>query len=155
MRKAINLLPTTPDLYGKGHVKLHSINQADPSFPDQLNDLYSRFDKLNTLPEQRPLPTDTPLAPPFTVNVADVRTLFKRVSTRKTSGPDNISSYTFKNCTDQLAPVFTDIYNSSLQQCIVPTCFKTSVIIPIPKKASLYHEQLPSSGTYLSCDESF
>ena len=111
------------------------IYNADPSFPDQLNDFYSRFDKLNTSPEQRPLPTDTPLSPPFTVNVADVRTLFKRLSTRKASGPDNISSYTFKNCADQLAPVFADFYNSSLQQCIVPTCFKTSVIIPIPKKA--------------------
>ncbi|KAI0224792.1 hypothetical protein LSAT2_024205 [Lamellibrachia satsuma] len=114
-----------------------AIYNADPSFPDQLNDFYSRFDKLNTSPEQRPLPTDTPLSPPFTVNVADVRTLFKRLSTRKASGPDNISSYTFKNCADQLAPVFADIYNSSLQQCIVPTCFKTSVIIPIPKKAKV------------------
>ena len=112
-----------------------AIYNADPSFPDQLNEFYSRFDKLNTSPEQRPLPTDTSLSPPFTVNVADVRTLFKRLSTRKASGPDNISSYTFKNCADQLAPVFADIYNSSLQQCIVPTCFKTSVIIPIPKKA--------------------
>ena len=61
---------------------------------------------------------------------------FKRLSMRKASGPDNISSYTSKNCTDQLAPVFADIYNSSLQQCIVP-CFKTSVIIPIPKKAKV------------------
>ena len=63
--------------------------------------------------------------------------MFKRLSARKASGPDNISSYTFKNCADQLAPVFADIYNSSLQQCIVPTCFKTSVIIPIPKKAKV------------------
>ncbi|KAI0215660.1 hypothetical protein LSAT2_032285 [Lamellibrachia satsuma] len=43
-----------------------TIYNADPSFPDQLNDFYSRFDKLNTSPEQRPLPTDTPLSPPFT-----------------------------------------------------------------------------------------
>ena len=90
------------------------IYNADPSFPDQLNDFYSRFDKLNTLPEQRPLPTDTPLSPPFTVNVADVRTLFKRLSTHKISGLHNISSYTFKNCADQLDPVFADIYNLSL-----------------------------------------
>ena len=114
-----------------------AIYNADPSFPDQLNDFYSRFDKLNTSPEQRPLPTDTPLSPPFTVNVADVRTLFKRLSTRKASGPDNILSYIFKNCAHQPAPVFADIYNSSLQLCIVPTYFKTSVIIPIHKKAKV------------------
>ena len=109
------------------------IYNADPSFPDQLNDFYSRFDKLNTSSEQRSLPTDTPPSPPFTVNVADVRTLFKRLSMRKASGPDNISSYTCKNCADQLAPEFADIYNSCLQQRIVPTSFKPSVIIPIPK----------------------
>ena len=91
----------------------------------------------HSISEQRPLPTYTPLSLPFTVNVADVRSLFKRLSTRKASGPDNISSYTFKNCADQLAPVFADIYNSSLQQCIVPMCFKTYVIIPIPKKAKV------------------
>ena len=73
------------------------IYNVDPSFPDQLNDLYSRFDKLNTSPEQRPLPTDTPMSPPFTVNIADVRTLFKRLRTRKASVPDNISSHAFKN----------------------------------------------------------
>ena len=112
------------------------IYNADPSFPDQLNNFYSRFDKLTHRRNSAPYP-HTPLSTPFTINVADVRTLFKRLSTRKASGPDNISSYTFKNCVDQLAPVFADIYNSSLQQCIVAMCFKTSVIIPIPKKAKV------------------
>ena len=33
--------------------------------------------------------------------------------------------------------VFTDIFNWSLQLCIVPHCFKMATIIPIPKKASV------------------
>ena len=39
-----------------------------------------------------------------------------------------------KHCADQLIPVFTDIFNTLLETCHVPTCFKTSTIIPVPKK---------------------
>ncbi|KAK3545619.1 hypothetical protein QTP70_008237 [Hemibagrus guttatus] len=36
----------------------------------------------------------------------------------------------------QLAQVFTDIFNLSLAQAIVPTCLKTTTIIPVPKHSS-------------------
>ena len=44
------------------------------------------------------------------------------------------SLYTLRYCADQLSPVFTDIFNTSLAECEVPACFKTSTIIPVPKK---------------------
>ncbi len=34
----------------------------------------------------------------------------------------------------QLAGVFTDIFNLSLSLSVVPSCFKKSIIVPIPKK---------------------
>ncbi|TWW65541.1 hypothetical protein D4764_21G0004410 [Takifugu flavidus] len=37
-------------------------------------------------------------------------------------------------CADQLSPAFTAIFNTSLETCHVPARFKTSTIIPIPKK---------------------
>ncbi|KAK3539371.1 hypothetical protein QTP70_003858 [Hemibagrus guttatus] len=36
---------------------------------------------------------------------------------------------------DQLADVFTDIFSISLSSTIVPTCLKTTTIIPVPKKS--------------------
>ncbi|KAI5086414.1 gastrula zinc finger protein XlCGF28.1-like [Silurus meridionalis] len=39
--------------------------------------------------------------------------------------------------TDQLADVFTDIFNISLGSATVPTCLKTTTIIPVPKKSSV------------------
>ncbi len=39
-----------------------------------------------------------------------------------------------KACTFQLAGVFTDIFNLSLSLSVVPSCFKKSIIVPIPKK---------------------
>ena len=60
--------------------------------------------------------------------------LFSRQNVRKAGGPDGISPATLKHCASQLAPVFSDIFNQSLAQCKVPACFKSSTIIPIPKK---------------------
>ncbi len=42
-----------------------------------------------------------------------------------------------RSCADQLAPVFTALFNKSLEQCHVPRCFKTSTIVPVPKKPSI------------------
>ncbi len=42
-----------------------------------------------------------------------------------------------KTCADQLAPIFTQIFNRSLELCKVPSCFKRSTIIPIPKKSKI------------------
>ncbi|KAK3573689.1 hypothetical protein QTP86_032048, partial [Hemibagrus guttatus] len=36
---------------------------------------------------------------------------------------------------DQLANVFTDIFNISLSSAIIPKCLKTTTIIPVPKKS--------------------
>ena len=71
----------------------------------------------------------------------DVHRLFKRQNPRKAAGPDSVSPSTLKHCADQLSPVFTDIFNSSLETCHVPACFKASTIIPIPKKTKDHRTQ--------------
>ncbi|KAK3536689.1 hypothetical protein QTP86_017613 [Hemibagrus guttatus] len=63
--------------------------------------------------------------------------LFKRLNTRKASGPDSVSPSLLKHCANQLSPVFTDIFNTSLETCHVPACFKTSAIVPVPKKTKI------------------
>ncbi|KAK1793778.1 hypothetical protein P4O66_001510 [Electrophorus voltai] len=65
---------------------------------------------------------------------SDVRRVFKRVTTRKAAGPDSICGTDLKACTDQLAPVFTDIFNLSLTLNTIPSSFKRSTIVPVPKK---------------------
>ena len=62
---------------------------------------------------------------------------FKRVNPRKAAGPDGIPSRALRACADQLACVFTDIFNQSLYQSAVPTCFKRATIVPVPKKAKV------------------
>ncbi len=42
-----------------------------------------------------------------------------------------------KSCADRLAGVFTNIFNLSLQQAVVPTCLKATTIVPVPKKQAV------------------
>ena len=60
---------------------------------------------------------------------------FKRVNSRKAAGPEGNPSRVLRACADQLAGVFTDIFNQSLSQSAVPTCFKMATIVPVPKNA--------------------
>ncbi|KAK1787220.1 hypothetical protein P4O66_017078, partial [Electrophorus voltai] len=104
---------------------------ADESLANELNTFFARFEATSingtcaepTI-EQRPL----------IITESDVRRVFKRVNTRKAAGPDSICGRVLKVCADQLAPVFTDIFNLSLTLGIVPSSFKRSTIVPVPKK---------------------
>ncbi len=71
---------------------------------------------------------------PLSLSVADVTRSFKRVNIRKAVGPDGKPGRVLKACAFQLAGVFTDIFNLSLSLSVVPSCFKKSTIVPIPKK---------------------
>ncbi len=55
----------------------------------------------------------------------------------KAPGPDCVTPVCLKYCADQLSPIFTKIFNRSLELCKVPSCFKCSTIIPIPKKSKI------------------
>ncbi|XP_076735994.1 uncharacterized protein LOC143412342 [Maylandia zebra] len=78
----------------------------------------------------------TPPPPTTTLHIheADVRKQFRSLNARKAPGPDGVSPATLRHCANELAPVFSGIFNSSLQACHVPACFKSSTIIPVPKK---------------------
>ncbi len=111
---------------------------------DDLNDFCCRFEKTpHTRPEHlstQPLtPPATPLSPTPALKIIedDVRQVFIKNKRRKAPGPDGVSPACLKTCADQLAPIFTQIFNRSLELCEVPSCFKRSTIIPVPKKPKI------------------
>lgn len=63
--------------------------------------------------------------------------MFRKLNKNKAAGPDHLTPAILSHCSDQLAPVFADIYNSSLSQQKVPAPFKNSTIIPIHKTAKI------------------
>ncbi len=72
----------------------------------------------------------------MTLSPDSVRSSLSRINARKALGPDNIPRRVLRDCAVELTDVFTDIFNISLSQAVVPTCFKATTIIPVPKKSS-------------------
>ncbi|KAL0202538.1 hypothetical protein M9458_000556, partial [Cirrhinus mrigala] len=105
----------------------------DTYLPDTLNEFYARFDIQNDTPAQK-LPT-LPNNQAVCLSPADVRKTLSRVNPRKAAGPDNIPGRVLRDCAAQLTDVLTDIFNTSLSQAVVPTCLKSTSIIPEPKKS--------------------
>lgn len=51
---------------------------------------------------------------------SEVRLWLGRTNVRKAANPDMIPGSVLRNCADQLAGIFTKLFNFSLAQCIVP-----------------------------------
>ncbi len=67
----------------------------------------------------------------------EVRRTMRAVKPRKATGPDGVLGQVLSYCAGQLAGVFTKIFNRCLSQAVVPSCLKTSTIIPILKKNTI------------------
>ncbi len=108
--------------------------RADPLLPDELNTFYGRFEcngggatlPISTSASSRQSSDDHV----FTPSEDEVRRELKRVNVRKAAGPDGITGRVLRSCADQLAGLFTSIFNESIATSVVPTSFKKSVIIP-------------------------
>ncbi|KAL0195166.1 hypothetical protein M9458_008738, partial [Cirrhinus mrigala] len=72
--------------------------------------------------------------PALKICEGDVCKVFRKQKIRKAKGPDGVSPACLKACAVQLSSIFTLIFSGSLELCIVPSCFKCSTIIPVPKK---------------------
>lgn len=105
------------------------------------NDLYCHLKKAKPNPtpqrQKTTLSQPPPVSglPPLTIQEHEVRRVLRAVSTRKAAGPDGVTGRVLKACADQLSGIFTTIFNLSLLQAPVPSCLKSSLIIPIPKKS--------------------
>ena len=55
---------------------------------------------------------------------------------RKSPGPDGISGRVLKTCASQLSGIFRSIFQASLSSHKIPILWKTSTVVPVPKKSS-------------------
>ena len=64
----------------------------------------------------------------------EVRRAFQHVNPNKASGPDNIARRVLKTCAEQLAHIFSIIFNECFSTNTVPAAWKTACIVPVPKR---------------------
>ncbi len=130
---------TTPTVCGESTTGWRSQCVLLSIWKGQIDTQHPLWSALHTFtfPPATPLPPSPTILPAFKVRVEDVNQVFRKQKSRKASGPDGISPACLKVCPDQLAPIFTQIFNRSLELCEVPCCFKRSTIIPVPKKPKI------------------
>ena len=68
----------------------------------------------------------------------EVSRRFMLVSQRNACGPDEIPGAVLKHCHDSLAPVFTALFQRSLEAGHIPSIWKSPNVVPVPKKPSPY-----------------
>lgn len=61
---------------------------------------------------------------------------FKCIYTKKATGPDGLSAFILKSFADELSPAWQKLFQLSVDSYSIPKLWKTSIILPIPKKAS-------------------
>ena len=117
--------------YHKDKPKINVPNVSE--FVDELNTFYCRFDMEDFhLEKQRLQDQLSHCETSFTVKEDEVRDIFKKLKGRKSSGPDGIAPRLLKTCADELSPIFTELFQTSLLQRLIPDIWKLSAIVPVP-----------------------
>ena len=58
---------------------------------------------------------------------------FREIKTTKSPGPDMLPNKILRIFASELAPIITDIYNSSMMQGVFPKALKRSFVVSVPK----------------------
>ncbi|KAI4879859.1 hypothetical protein NFI96_004004 [Prochilodus magdalenae] len=111
-----------------------SLASSDVSFLNELNNFYARFERGNPTTATRADVSAEHQS--LTLSPTEVGAVLSRIKIHKAAGPDDIPGRVLKACSAELAGVLTDIFNLSLACAVVPSCFKTTSIIPIPKNTN-------------------
>ena len=128
-----------------GFRKITGYGSANTSVPgsvelaNEMNGFFNRFDGAgapNLVPHGPRDPGVRPATPPpLTLTVSQVRRQLTRINARKAAGPDNINPRVLKVAAEQLAVPLTSLFNLSLRTGKVPKLWKSSCIVPVPKKS--------------------
>ncbi|TWW71545.1 hypothetical protein D4764_16G0000420 [Takifugu flavidus] len=121
-----------------------SPSPSGPNIPLENNGSPSHLpEPLTPLPTSFPSPLLTPHIdsnmspiPPTGLSFmsSQVRRELERLNQRKVAGPDGISPRVLKNFSRQLCGILQHLFNQSLHLQRIPVLWKTSCLVPVPKK---------------------
>jgi hypothetical protein len=108
---------------------------------DELNTFYGRFDTADFSTERASVLAELSKKDDRIEEITEeeVSQQFKHVNPRSACGPDSLPGAVLKHCHDSLAPVFRVLFQECLDADQIPLLWKTSNIIPVPKKTFPIH----------------
>ena len=76
---------------------------------------------------------DGQLQDEYVIDLTTTLQTLRKVKTTKATGPDNVPAWTLRNHANILAGPLTAIFNSSLEEGIIPETWESAYVIPVPK----------------------
>ncbi|XP_048579007.1 uncharacterized protein LOC116611253 [Nematostella vectensis] len=129
--KAIGGLSSTSEWW---HQLLSEDTPTIESLCDQFNNLlYSLTSHFAPLDISSLADENLYVPPGFLVTDEKAYKALRSIKSNKSPGPDQVPSRVWKEFAFELAPIVSDLYNSSLREGRVPEILKTSLVIPTPK----------------------
>ena len=106
------------------------------SAPDILNKFYARFDEkdFSVEHELKRLELCNKISEPIVINENEVIKVFSKISVKKATGPDKVSSLILNKCISSLLYIVHKLFQISASACKMPQIWKIGEIIPISKK---------------------
>jgi hypothetical protein len=115
--------------------KMGFLQSDNKSRAEILNEQFQSVfttENLNNFPNKGKNPYST--MEDFKINSTGVHKLLKNLKPHKATGPDSIPSFILKAAADQLAPILTELYQTSLNTEVVPQDWKAAHVVPLFKK---------------------
>ena len=99
---------------------------------DQFSSVFNKGEDPSTIPDMGPSPH--PTVDNITVTENGVHKLLAGLEPHKASGPDQLPARLLKELASELAPIYTLLFQASLDQGIIPDEWKSANVVPIYKK---------------------
>ena len=133
----------------KDPTRITGVDNTD--LPNCFNSFFSRFERPDIAHDVSRVRNSLVPHKSLSISQDHVAALFKRTNIRKAAGPDAICGRTLHHCADQLSGVFSKIFQLCADGCVLPSLWKSSTIMPIPKlkKASDINDFRPVALTSL------
>ncbi|CAB4013539.1 RNA-directed DNA polymerase from mobile element jockey [Paramuricea clavata] len=106
------------------------------NFNNFLTALTSHFDPLTLDEIQEGLEVPNH----YLVDAQQIYMKLSKIKTTKSPGPDMFPNKILKTFAFELAPVISDIFNSSMTQGTFPKALKRSIVVPVPKIAKVMED---------------
>ena len=111
-----------------------TVDNVDKNYVNDMNSFFARFEDVDNRVCEEPACVTECVDEDVVLNEWEVKRSFNRLKERKACGPDHLKPKLLKLCASQLTPIFTFIMNLSLKTHVIPSIWKCSEILPIPKR---------------------
>ena len=130
LKKSSHSIPTLSHNGGSASDDIKKANMLNSFFSTCFNTSHSALSEENQ---------DTIFSPECSAELFcttdEVEHLLRNLDVSKATGPDDVSAMMFKHTATSIAPSVTKLFNLSIKLGQVPTEWKRSVVVPIPKSS--------------------